>query len=71
MRVTAVDYRDAARHKVPHCNSTIIATHRQIVAPTVECTRECFASRVQIAIIVLKELSHVIKLLFSHALTSG
>ena len=63
MCVTAEDYRDAARHEVPHCYSTIIATHRQIVAPTVERTSECFASRVKVAVIVLKEWSHVMKFL--------
>ena len=60
MSMTAVNYGNTARHKVPNCNPPIIATHCQIVASTVEGARECFASRVKVAIVVLK-LSQVIK----------
>ena len=54
MSMTAVNYCDAAGHEVPYCYSPIIASYCQIVATTVECTRECFASRVKVAIVVLK-----------------
>ena len=52
--MATVAYSYTSGHKIPYCYATIIASHCQIVATTVECTGESFATRIKVAVVVLQ-----------------